>query len=180
MMGRKPVCVAPWESIFIAEDRYRPCCRIVSGSYPSPPADADGLMEIVNSPYHRRLRRMLFSGDVAGTVCENCIRAGLNQPELFDYAHVTDPELLRRIGATESAILSGSETLDHPPVNLVFAFPGACNIRCKMCTVHSDSRRGKPRKGNIFVDSAKKLLRSIGGRNLAMLSVGGENRYSIR
>ncbi|WP_029896175.1 radical SAM protein [Desulfohalovibrio reitneri] len=171
--GFAPLCVAPWENIIVAENRYRPCCRIMAGVYRQPPSNEAELLEVFNSPFMRDLRRRLATGDVKGTACQSCIRAELHYPELADYSRLTAPLLRERVEAVREAIAQGREEMEQPPLNLALSLPGVCNIRCKMCTVHSDARRGKPRKGNVFVPHAKSLIASLQKRGIPMLTVAG-------
>lgn len=173
MATRTVICTAPWRTITLAENRYRPCCRIVAGEYSRFPTTQEELMAHVNSPFMRELRRQVHAKEIGGTICESCVRSGMNEPELYDYRHMADPRLLERIDKTRDAIRRGAEVLNEPPLELGFSFPGVCNIHCKMCTVHSYSKLGKRRIGNVFLDDAKALLSSVGFENVATLRIGG-------
>lgn len=170
-------CHHPWYNLELeASGAYGPCCLIRHGA-PSVPGNVPELMERWNAPELQALRRRLVTGQVAGTICEDCyLRLLQSRDSLWGMSKRLprvsthdSPAFDARYARAQAAYAAGSAVLDEPPLSLYALTSQRCNLRCVMCQQdHADPA--------LFpIDRLLELTRSVGFDTLDRFGfVGGE------
>lgn len=161
-------CNQPWiEMQLLYSGRYRTCCYY-SRELEYDPLD---IPAIWRSDYFKHIRRLIASGDPAGSYCDNC-----EYVKYHEKPHTVIPDTVTgdRRRNWERALeyqAKGVVDIDTFPVKYYMQFGVACNLRCIMCN-HPQRYAGGENKEL----SAESMLRNSEYLKLAesVHIIGGE------